>query len=117
MSGRLEGRTPPIQPIRDSRPASERNPSLAVFAMGFAVAQPSYSASCDDSDFAEGASVDEIAGLGSISSRISTILNAGGIARANGCMVARTFGTASTQESYTMTGSTLAGQREINGGR
>jgi hypothetical protein len=82
--------------------------------MGFALLNPSYGASCDDSDFAEGANVDEIAGLGSISSRTSTILSAGGIARANGCIVARTFGTASKQDGYTPIGSTPAGQRQID---
>jgi hypothetical protein len=78
---------------------------------------PGSLSSCHEGDFAEAANVDEIAGLASISSRISTILNAGGIAEGNGCTVARTFGIANKQKRYTKIGLTLVGQGQIDGER
>jgi len=73
--------------------------------------------SCHESDFAEAISVDAIAGLVSINSETSKILNAGGIAGANGYTAARTFGTENRQEKYTATGFSPAGQGRIDGER
>jgi hypothetical protein len=46
LGARLEGRKTVMQPLRpNSCPASERNPSPALVAMGFALLYPSYASS------------------------------------------------------------------------
>jgi hypothetical protein len=95
-----------------------KSAGLAAAEAGFRFFWPRGSlSSCDEGDFAEAASADEIVGLASISSRTWTILSAGGIAGENGCTVARTFGTESKQKRSTTTGLTLVGQRQIDGER
>jgi hypothetical protein len=104
--GEPPGGLAPRQPTQ--RGSGGKSASLDAAEMGFRFFSSRASlSSCDEGDFAEAASVDEIAGLASISSRTSTILSAGGIARENGFTVARTFGTETKQKRSTTTGLTL----------
>ena len=105
-AGGLGAQAPPLARIRSAWVT--KSASLAAAEAGFRFFWPRGSlSSCDEGDFAEAA----------MSSRTSTILNAGGIAGENDCTVARTFGTEGKQKRSTRTGLMLVGQWRIDGER